>query len=1060
MLNLYSKLIKFILIIHSLIQINSQLEPIIIKPFEKFQFNNLKDVLLKFENIIPDNYTSDLPPELLINMELDDHIKLKVDISTAKTLEILFSNETDPLTKNIFHGESKLNQFILKNGSSVNNGSGIYYFYINGTIQKGSFEISNMAQKKFININQPFSFFIKQYKIKISVDYLLFGINNLEKDIMLMYEVEKNENSSFLIYQGNNISVEPYYKNDSEVYYDYVLLKKGSEYTFKFNINENNQRLVLNFLERVIFSLNENENASFRSNGDSHFYFLVNIQNIKLNSNFVLYLDTMILNREIFGIYLNETDINEIEKSVFKYEYKSICDFSNNPLIINKSFNGNSLLLKISFNYLDEIITLYNAGTLNVIKSINYKITVFSNEIKYYQYDMIYHSKISESYLVYCDEENSMSLYRNKILEQKNLFLLSPSKNETIYILLTKSKMNKTLEIKLNNNNDKIIIKESNTFANYDTFSFDINDCSKVNFLSFYSQKQYASFNSINYGDAEVYRINSTNGISLKNLLDGKDMKIMDKVYENFGWQNEYFVIKCTVPSLINFEFTYPTYHPEFIDIKLSSFILFLKEKEYKYLINNSSYQIRLANFKENNSLIVVNNRTGKDITLNKNNIYVNFEDELKNNESEGLKMLKSTEGDCLIYINSKLDKEYEIIDKYDKSYNFSKNLFITFNESLNKSKDIRIRLHSYKLNTPKNFEYFISYGYIPYIGLTTEYKSKQISIYNGNAIIDIKNPFKKGKHELQKDEKFFVFIENDSINNVKIDFIDFIQEVIIEDQQYLFEKTNNNIYRFTINAENYKTFAYQVNQCDSPRFFFKLITDSPGPIIKLSNETSTGFYQVFIYKPTNFYTFEFTTDRNYLFRYKTYKETLDYVFEPTLDYNINITKNESNFIEILFNPYLKNELVHYYVLVGISDEYIKNISDGCFFYENVNNLEKKNNSELDFLIVQFDNKSIDGNPINISINMSMVASNKNYSLNIMAQQIENYHFIEFYKKLDFCYNCNSGDNEEKGILKYIIIIIIIVGVLIAIGVGVYLYVIKRKNHNINEIDDALMDKI
>ena len=91
---------------------------------------------------------------------------------------------------------------------------------------------------------------------------------------------------------------------------------------------------------------------------------------------------------------------------------------------------------------------------------------------------------------------------------------------------------------------------------------------------------------------------------------------------------------------------------------------------------------------------------------------------------------------------------------------------------------------------------------------------------------------------------------------------------------------------------------------------------------------------------------------------------------------------------------------------------------------------------------------------------MSMVASNKNYSLNIMAQQIENYHFIEFYKKLDFCYNCNSGDNEEKGILKYIIIIIIIVGVLIAIGVGVYLYVIKRKNHNINEIDDALMDKI
>ena len=170
MVYLYSKLIPVILFIQSLTLINSKFEPIKIKPFQKIQFNNSKEILLEFENIVPDNYTSDLPPELLINMQLNEYIKLKVDVATAKTLDILFSNETDPTTKNIFHGESKFNQYFLRNGSSVNNGTGTYYFYINGTIEKGSFEISNMAQKKFLDINQPFCFYINQFGKNVSVD--------------------------------------------------------------------------------------------------------------------------------------------------------------------------------------------------------------------------------------------------------------------------------------------------------------------------------------------------------------------------------------------------------------------------------------------------------------------------------------------------------------------------------------------------------------------------------------------------------------------------------------------------------------------------------------------------------------------------------------------------------------------------------------------------------------------------------------------------------------------------------------------------------------------------
>ena len=128
-----------------------------------------------------------------------------------------------------------------------------------------------------------------------------------------------------------------------------------------------------------------------------------------------------------------------------------------------------------------------------------------------------------------------------------------------------------------------------------------------------------------------------------------------------------------------------------------------------------------------------------------------------------------------------------------------------------------------------------------------------------------------------------------------------------------MFEKVDNTISRFSINLNNTKTFSYQNNQCDSPRFYFKLIGDNYGSLIRLSNEVSTGFYQVIIFKNVNYYTFEFSTDRNYLFRYKTYKDTLDYAVNPNKDYKLNVTKNNDddkkhNFINITYKPYLKKE--------------------------------------------------------------------------------------------------------------------------------------------------------
>ena len=1065
-----NKIIFTFIILQTIKYITSNIEPIKVKPFEKIYFNNSNEILIEFNNQIPDNYTSDLPPDILINIELNEYIDLTVDISTAKTLEILFSNETDPLTKNIYHGYSKYNQYYLRNGSSVNNGSHIYYFYINGTIQNGSFEISNVAQKKFINVNEPYHFYIEQSGKNISVDKILFGIYPLEKDIILLYEVQNCVKNIFSIYKGINISQDPYYINNSDVCYDYVKLEKGNEYTIVYNIDINNQKFILNFFNKVIHSLNPNENFNFRSKGKSDIYSLINIKDL---SNFVLYADCITYHTKVYGKYIDESDIDIIEKHIFEYEYIELTTFEKGPLIFNKENNTNYLILKIKFSYSDNIINFYNVGSLKIYDSIPFNLKVPYNELSYIKFSLEYHSEKAESYLIYCDQEDSLFYFNNEYLSQKNFIEISPSKNETYYLLLLKSQRDKFVYVEKKDNTDNIKVIEEIFYDEFFSFSFEVYDCSKINFISFIAQRQYSSFNTLNLGDAKVYRLNNTNGNSLKDLLTGKNMKIMDKVYENFGWKNEYFVIKCNIPSIINFDFVFPTIQPLKIDISSFSYILFLKENEVKYLVYDGNYQIRLVNFNENNSLSIFNNQTGNETILNKDNIYINiknvsddilYKDYFGNYiNKKNITTLKSTKGDCLIYINQKLKNDYEIIEKAEEPLNLTNDIFIKLDK--NNSKDIRIRLHTYETNI-KYFEYIITYGYIPYIDLISEYKSKKTTKYNKNVIIDFKNPFIKDKHELLKDEDLFIYIPNDKEINLKIDFIEISEEIIVEDKQYLFEKTDNNISRFSINLNDAKTFAYQINQCDSPRFYFKLIGDNPGPIIRLSNEISTGFYQVLIYKNVNYYTFEFSTDRNYLFRYKTYKETLDYVFNPNKDYKINITKEiiddkNNNFVNITYKPYLKKELVHYFIMIALTDDYIKNISDAYFFFEMINKYNNNNNyyyhynnknALIDFLLFQFDNISYDGKPINISLNTTIVPKNKNYSLNIMAQQINNYHFIEFYEKKSFCYKCDNDENNDSN--NVIIIVIFITSFIVIVGILGTVFYIKKKNGSYDGLND------
>ena len=75
-----------------------------------------------------------------------------------------------------------------------------------------------------------------------------------------------------------------------------------------------------------------------------------------------------------------------------------------------------------------------------------------------------------------------------------------------------------------------------------------------------------------------------------------------------------------------------------------------------------------------------------------------------------------------------------------------------------------------------------------------------------------------------------------------------------------------------------------------------------------------------------------------------------------------------------------------------------------------------------------------------------------------MAQQKENYHFIEFYKKLDFCYNCKGGGGGGDDGNNILIYIFIVIGVIFFIGLIIGIYFVKKSNKDISiDVDDPLL---
>ena len=105
------------------------------------------------------------------------------------------------------------------------------------------------------------------------------------------------------------------------------------------------------------------------------------------------------------------------------------------------------------------------------------------------------------------------------------------------------------------------------------------------------------------------------------------------------------------------------------------------------------------------------------------------------------------------------------------------------------------------------------------------------------------------------------------------------------------------------------------------------------------------------------------------------------------------------------------------------------------YYYNNKNEL-------IDFLLFQFDNISYDGKPINIFLNMTIVSKNKNYSLNIIIQRINNYHFIEFYDKISFVINV------------IMLLLFLLPMVVVIIGILGTVFYIKKKNDSDDGINN------
>ena len=958
-----------------------------------------------------------------------------------------------------FYSYRKYELVINKNNPSFL-GNNSHYIILNQFI-KGKILLFNSLEEIPLNvINNNFFKFSNKYSNNNTFN---FKIINFEKDKYLHYQLYNdyyNSTSQLQIYNADSKTLLNN-SNETRKEQNYILLPKNAKLQIKYKLNiENNTMsyLILDFYDDKYFYFDKEQDLLELNLIESQsIFYMIDITNVKINDLLVIYLkwnNSLSIEFSAIGkIYdindkeyiknniplnLSEYNANITSNKGFKYQFISLKKLKEDEKLvllklINK--NENNLPQKFITQRINSPITINETGLNKLVKG---------EDTYIYYIDRVHsHDHHKRPRFIYSSKENKIEIYSGKILKD-NFFdfsfkgrftIINPWTilNDVTIIVHNEYLNNENFDFQVQCFNETLFnftlhnIDISNNKIN-NGHRFQIDDCNKKDYYAvFRYDKQFISYSKILYGDAQIFAIKNLDNILIQDFFPLNEKNSINVKYpkENNG-SFEFYKIKCTIPSVIDLNFIS-------IDISQNQIfesgkIIYYYLKEGKNVLLNSPFEIEpfqielIENENKNQEIYLQINET-KNFTINNKNLKYNY---LNSSEDYFDLNVTSKKSNNLIIIRNGITNKNSLITSEMIIENSKENNIFIFPKNLSNVKEVQIFIDK-NSDLTVNINYFMGIGKFPF------YSNQDFltyHIHNENEkrkYLIIPNPY-NNINNLKEDEFFFTSIKVDL--NVVFTYV-FVKDNINISMNEL-SLIDNGLVKINLNfSRGSKKIVFQINKCENDFVNYKFIQNGKGIYEDIS-------YKKNLYKEINFVEenliMEITGIKESLFRYLYLENEFEYHFNPSKNYSIYcnyiIANNQLN---ITFKPYLKNEKVNYTIILSKGENFNKFDND-CSLHKILFNKDKS----FKYYTFSFINEGKE-NMILKSISFPY-DKNDYYSINIIAQQIENYKMIVSYNAIFFYFN-NGGNTT----LLLIILLFFFIGIIAFIMVCSFYYFKKLK---------------
>ena len=1041
--------------------IKAKFIPVKISSFEKYEINiNEGYILFLFNNKFEDG-------DIIIQFEKENEFK-NSSIYFYKDISSIILNEKKEFENALYSYYSyKKYELVINKYNPSFLGKNDYYIILNQFI-KGKILIYNSLDK--IPLDKKNNNFFK-FSHKYSNNNLFtFEIIKFIKPIYLHYQFYNDfyNSTSLLEIYDSNLKKLIYNSTEWKQNQSFYKLPFNTSLEIKYKLNIQNNTLnylILDFYDDNFFYLDkEQDKLEFTLIETQEIFYIIDITNIEINEFLVIHLKwdcsfciefTALgktyntLNKDYIKENIpknsSEYDAKIISNKGFKYQFISLKKINDDEkYLLLKLTNINDKPQKFFIQRINSPITINETGLIKSFKN-NETYIYYINRIRSFD-------RHKRPRIIYSSKENKFEIYSGNILMDKfddfsfkgRFSLINPWTISKDISIIVGNEINQIedFDFEVRSFNETLINFtlndiDINTYKINNGHRFQINDCEKKNYSAvFRYNKKFISYSKLLFGDAEIFAFKLYDNKSIKDFFSFDKNNFITTKFpkENIG-SFEFYMIKCTKPSIIDLHFISEDYSKNQIFENGKTLMIYLKEGKnvlFNSPFNIEPYQIELIENENKNQEIYLSLNGTNNETLNNNKLFYNYVKTLDYYYDLNITSKKSN--NLIIFRNGIPNKNYLLTSEMVIKNSKENNIFI-FPKNLINIKEAQIFIDK-NSDLTVNIDYYTGIGKYPFY---SRYDFLTNHIHNENErrkYLIIPNPYNNIKN-LTDDENFYISIKVDL--DVVYTYV-FVKENINISKNIL-SLVEGGLIKINLNrTEEKKKILLQFNKCENEYIAYKFI------------QNGKGIYEDISYLKTSYklidnveehLIMEITGIKESLFKYIYLDNEYEYDFKPLNNYTIYCQIKGNNQLEITFSPFLNNEKVKYTIIISTNDKF-KQLDNDCSLKRILNN---ENKNEYHFFF--FDDQG-QKNQISKTINFPY-EKNGFYAINIIAQQQSNYEMIVSYNAINFYYD--NGGTGTVLLVTLLLILILIIGVTLFFSIH---YMIKKRRKQTFLFDEEI----